>query len=140
MKKTISRSLGIIAVTALMTVTGCITIRWGTPPMTDQLDALKVGISDKAEVQRVLGEPRGLGMLRHSGKPAAYLQKIVADPGSPMGLTRPYDPDPTRRDMWFYEYTEGTTSTMDLKFLLIFFLGDTYDGHLWFSSSKILQR
>ena len=117
---------------------GC-TFHYGSPPRTDRLDALKLGVSSKAEVMSVLGAPRGNGMLRHSANPLQYVQRFTEDPGRPIGLAVPVDFDPTQRTMWFYEYQEGTTSRMDLKYLLVFFLGDVYDGHLWFSARSVLQ-
>lgn len=120
-------------------LTGCVTIRYGSPPKTDRLESLKLGVSSKADVQSVLGAPRGHGMLRHSANPLQYVQKFTADPGSPIGLTVPIDSDPTRRTMWFYEYQETSGGPVDLKYLLVFFLGDVYDGHLWFSSVMVLN-
>jgi hypothetical protein len=79
-------------------------------------------------------------MLRHSANPSQYIQKLTADPGSPIGLDVPIDSDFTRRAMWFYEYQEASGSSVDLKYLLVFFLGDVYDGHLWFSASNIVAR
>lgn len=116
---------------------GCVTIRYGSPPRTDRLESLKLGVSSKADVESVLGAPRGNGMLRHSANQSQYIQKITADPGSPIGLNVPLDSDPTRRTMWFYEYAESSGGSVDLKYLLVFFLGDRYDGYLWFSSATV---
>jgi hypothetical protein len=127
------------AFVALLLV-GCMTIRYGSPPRTDLLDSLKLGVSKKAEVQSILGAPRGGGVIRHSSNPLQYVQNFTADPGRSIGLVVPIDPDPARRTIWFYEYTEASGSNVDLKFLLIFFLGDVYDGHLWFSASNVLER
>jgi hypothetical protein len=134
------RMMHIIAASAAFMLAGCVTIRYGSPPKTDRLESLKLGVSSKAEVQSVLGAPRGNGMLRHSANTLQYVQKFTADPGKPMGLDMPIDSDPTRRTMWFYEYSEASGRNVDLKFLLIFFLGEHYDGHLWFSASNVLER
>lgn len=124
----------------VFSLAGCMTIRYGSPPKTDHLDSLKLGVSSKADVQSVLGAPRGEGMLRHSANSLQYVKKVTADPGTPIGLRVPMDSDPTRRTMWFYEYSEASGANVDLKYLLIFFLGDVYDGHLWFSASNVLER
>ena len=94
---------------------GCApTLRYGAPPKINQLGTLKPCISSKSDVLAALGEPRGHGAARLSA---------VAAP----------------REIWFYEYSESHGSRMDLKFLLVFFDKDLYDGHLWFSSSLLLD-
>jgi hypothetical protein len=90
-------------------------IKYGTLPRTDQLTTLKIGVSSAADVLRALGEPRGYGMAR-----------------------LPVDHAP--RKIWFYEYTQAEGSRVDLEILLVFLHQDHYDGHLWFSSTNLLQR
>ena len=94
---------------------GCApTLKYGSPPKVNQLGMLKPCMSNKSNVLAALGEPRGHG--------AARLSSVAAP-----------------REIWFYEYSESHGSRMDLKFLLVFFDKDLYDGHLWFSSSLLLD-
>lgn len=88
---------------------GCMTLRFGVMPQTDRLDALSIGESRQGDVLLVLGQPRGKG---------------AAD------VSPQYD----RRTIWFYEYVESDGQVVRLKMLLVYFIGDVYDGHLWFSS------
>lgn len=95
---------------------GCTpTVKYGSPPRTDGLENLRRGVSSKADILLALGEPRGNGIVRHSV-------------------------DRMPRRIWFYEYTEGESSRIDLKFLLVFFHEERYDGHLWFSSAQSLEE
>ena len=89
---------------------GC-TIKFGSPPGTNNLENLSVGVSSKADVLSALGEPRGNGVAR---------------------LSREFAP----RTIWFYEYVEAplTGKNIGLKILVVFFEQDKYDGHFWFSS------
>ena len=133
------RLISFSALCVVFSLLGC-TLRYGSPPRTDRLESLKLGGSSKTEVMSVLGEPRGNGMLRHSANPLLYVQTFTGDPGRLVGLAVPVDFNPTQRTIWFYEYSEATSSSVDLKYLLVFFLGDVYDGHLWFSASNLLER
>jgi hypothetical protein len=90
------------------------TIKYGSPPKVNQLSALTVGSSTKSDVLAAFGEPRGYGV-------GHYAAEI-----SP-------------REIWFYDYMESDGVRTDLKFLLVFFDADRYDGHLWFSSSTLLD-
>jgi hypothetical protein len=86
------------------------TIKYGSMPDTNALKAqLKQNTSNKADVLKALGAPRGYGMARLSS---------VHDPSV----------------IWFYEFTETDGRDIKLKMLLVFFEGDKYGGHLWFSS------
>ena len=98
----------IAALFALM-LGGCMTLEYGVAPQTDRLDALSIGQSRRGDVLLVLGQPRGKG---------------AAD------VSPQYD----ERTIWFYEYVESDGQAVRLKMLLVYFLGDVYDGHLWFSS------
>lgn len=88
---------------------GCMTLTYGVAPQTDRLDELSIGKSQRGDVLLVLGQPRGKG---------------AADVSPRYG----------RRTIWFYEYVESDGQAVRLKMLLVYFVGDVYDGHLWFSS------
>ncbi len=89
------------------------TLRYGSPPPIDHLDALKRGVSGKGDALLALGQPRGEGMLHYVGPE-----------------NRPENP----WTIWFYEYTKLEGKVVDLKILLVFFDRDKYDGYLWGSS------
>ena len=93
---------------------GCVTIKYGSPPRVNKLETLKPGISNKSDVLLSLGEPRGYGVARYSSVPAP-------------------------REIWSYEYVESDGSKTALKFLLVFFDKDLYDGHLWFSATELVD-
>jgi hypothetical protein len=88
---------------------GCITVRYGVMPQTDRLSELSIGESRQGDVLLVLGQPRGKGAANVS-------------------------PEFDRRAIWFYEYVESDGKAVQLKMLLVYFIGDVYDGYLWFSS------
>jgi len=101
---------------------GCTSARTtsGVIQHTDVIDsALHAGISTKADVSTILGEPNGYG--------AAHL---------------PMDPRP--HEIWFYHLIEGQVHAagnrvlMDtqMDMLLVFFLEGVYDGHIWFKNSS----
>jgi hypothetical protein len=88
---------------------GCMTLQYGWQPPVGLLKSLNPGISTSAEVLMVLGEPRGRGIVR-------------------------YTRDTAPRKIWFYEYVETDGKAVKIKFLLVFFDKEVYDGHLWFFS------
>ena len=88
---------------------GCITVKYGVIPQTDRLSELSIGESRQGDVLLVLGQPRGKGAANVS-------------------------PEFDRRAIWFYEYVESDGKAVQLKMLLVYFVGDVYDGYLWFSS------
>jgi hypothetical protein len=94
--------------------TACISLTYGVPPNVDSLSSLTVGDSSKADVLLALGEPRGYGQT------SSY---------------RDLDP----REIWFYEYIKGGTSTARFEMLVVFLFDDKYDGYLWFSSFEDYQ-
>lgn len=95
---------------------GCATtMRVGTPPRTDRLKELTVGVSTVSDVLRALGEPRGSGAARNS---------VVLEP----------------RKVLYYEYTEVEGQRIGLKLLLVFVRDDRYDGYLWFSSAQLIEE
>lgn len=100
-----------LIVLALLTLfAGCMTVKYGSMPDTMALQTqLTQQVSSKADVLRVLGAPRGYGMAR-----------------------LPMLPNPNV--LWFYEFLESDGKNIDLKMLLVFFDGEKYSGHLWFSS------
>lgn len=96
------------------------TLKIGNPPNIATLHKLESGVSTRADVLQVLGEPRGTGAGHFSSE-------------------MPY------HDGWYYEYLEAKQSIFgsvktELKMLLVFFLKGRYDGHLWFSSASLLNR
>lgn len=79
---------------------------------------LRRGVSTKADVQRVLGAPRGVG-----------------------GAVLPTDPKP--REVWVYGYVEAAVAHVEAgvvqenvrqQFLLVFFEREVFDGFFWFSN------
>jgi len=95
-------------------VAGC-TVKYGSPPAVDRLDRLVVGVSSQADVAQLLGAPHGHGMGRLS---------IDAEP----------------RETWSYDYMEGDLSHMQVKYLILFFRQDLFDGYLWFSSAALTHK
>lgn len=93
---------------ALM-IGGCMTLEYGVMPQTERLGELSIGESRQGDVLLVLGRPRGKGAANVS-------------------------PEFDRRAIWFYEYVESNGQKVRVKMLLVYFVGDVYDGHLWFSS------
>lgn len=105
-----------IGLILLSLLAGCApTLKFGSPPMTDNLRTLKVGASTPADVLLALGQPRGDGAASFA-----------------------VDPDP--RKIWFYDYVEATGGVTKGKILLVFFNQEKYDGHLWFSALLELQQ
>ena len=98
--------------TLLLIAVGC-SVKFGKMPPTDKIESsLKPIVDSKFEVLKVLGPPRGYGMVRMSNLP-----------------NNPHD-------IWFYEYTVANpiTEKITLKMLLVFFDQNKYVGYLWFSS------
>jgi len=101
-----------LLVLMLLAVLGCggPVIQFGRIPETSRLETLlQPGIPTRADVLRVLGEPRNSG-----------------------GAMLPLHDSP--RDLWVYYYEEGTLTDDRRIFLFIFFKKDRYDGYMWFSS------
>jgi hypothetical protein len=90
---------------------GCMTLQYGWQAPVEHLKSLRPGISTSTEVLMALGEPRGRGIIR-------------------------YTRDTAPRKIWFYEYVETDSKAVKIKFLLVFFQKDVYDGHLWFFSGS----
>jgi hypothetical protein len=105
----------VVALASVLLLAGCMTIRYGSPPRTDQLVTLTPGVSSAADVRSALGEPRGQGVAR--------LASV----------------DPTPRTIWSYEYTEAEGSQIRLKMLLVFFNQDRYEGYLWFGAANLVE-
>lgn len=85
-------------------------------PDTSKLSSdLIQDVSTKADVLRVLGPPRGYGMLQIDTTPESYV-------------------------IWFYEYIEANDTKIRLKMLLIFFNKELYEGNMWFSSFEELKE
>jgi hypothetical protein len=118
-KRFVVQRLGSILVCLILVLmaAGC-SVKYGTMPLTDELESsLRPQLDSKAEVLKVLGPPRGYGMVRMSNLP-----------NSPHSI-------------WFYEYitASGITGKITLKMLLVFFDQEKYVGHLWFSSFEKLK-
>jgi len=95
------------------TVSAQTTMTFGRPAATEALIRLKLGVSTKPDVRAALGEPRGGGFARHTPK-----QEL--------------------REIWFYEYVQVRGEQVGLKFALVFFRNDRYDGHLWFATKQLV--
>jgi len=107
--------LCMICLAVIPLLVGCAsTIKFGSPPRVDKLETLKLGISNKSDVLLSLGEPRGYGAGRYSSIPEP-------------------------REIWSYEYVVSDGKKTSLKFLLVFFEKDLYDGYLWFSASELID-
>lgn len=105
----------IVCFTLALVLVGCATTsKFGSPPKVNQLSTFTQGISTKSDVLAAFGQPRGYGA----------------------GL---FSPDISTQEIWFYEYMETDGVKTDLKFLLFFFDKDLYNGHLWFSSSSLMD-
>ena len=88
---------------------GCMTLQYGWQPPVERLQSLNPGVSTPADVLMALGEPRGRGMVR-------------------------YIPEAAPRNIWFYEYVETDGRAVNIKFLLVFFEKERYEGNFWFFS------
>jgi hypothetical protein len=105
----------LICLLVVALLSGCATtVKYGKPVNIERLRDLKQGVSTRAEVVVAAGEPRGRGAARLS-------------------------PAIDRRDIMFYEYVESDGTRVRMKLLLVFLDGERYDGHLWFSSTGLLQ-
>lgn len=93
----------------------CISLKYGSPLVTEGLEALQLGESTRADVLLALGQPRGNGSVR--------LRQ---------------DPEP--RDIMFYEFIQTNGKNVELEILLVFMLEDAYDGSLWFASSERIRK
>lgn len=77
----------------------------------DQLETeLKRGVSTKADVITLLGEPDGSGGAQFP--------------------TASYD-----NDVWYYEASRASLSNMDQNILLVYFREEVFDGFMWFSNN-----
>jgi len=77
----------------------------------DQLETeLKRGVSTKADVITLLGEPDGSGGAQF---PTASYEN----------------------DVWYYEASRASLSNMDQNILLVYFREEVFDGFMWFSNN-----
>jgi len=131
-------SCGIAMMSFLGLLAGCAPqLKFGSLPKIDGLESLRVGVSTVSEVREALGNPRGYGALHHTADPTPWIRNYTEASADRIGLKAPLDP--TYRKIWFYDYMESSGNRMGLKFLLVFFLDDRYDGHLWFSAAQLLE-
>lgn len=98
-----------VALLLSLMASGCITLHHGVAPGPDGLAELSIGECRQSDVLLVLGKPRGKGAANVS-------------------------PEFDRRSIWFYEHVESDAKTVRVKMLLVYFVGDVYDSHLWFGS------
>lgn len=109
----------LLFLTAWMTVAGlqgCASrVEIGSPPRVERLAQLTPRISTKNDVLLTLGEPRGYGAAR-------------------------LDPTFNPQRVWLYEHTIAEGKDIRLTMLLIFFVDDIYDGHMWFADSTNLKE
>ncbi len=107
--------ISLIIIAMVILFTGCLKMKYGSMPDTNAIQThLTLYASTKADVLRVLGPPRGYGMTRLPAMPSPNV-------------------------IWFYEYLESDGRVADLKMLLVYFEGEMYSGHLWFSSFEKIE-
>ena len=113
--------ISLIIIATLILFTGCVKVKYGSMPDTNAIEThLTLYASTKADVLRVLGPPRGYGMTRLPAMPSPNV-------------------------IWFYEYLEteagifSAGNGINLKMLLVYFEGEMYSGHLWFSSFEKIE-
>jgi len=121
------RRLGILAgLLTTMLVTGCATQSAKTQAFSniDQFETdLRRGVTTRADVLLLLGEPDGDGAL-----------------GGFDTLRDPDDDEKEPLDAWYYESIQSSFIgglKVNQQILLVFFDGDTVDGFLWFDSEAI---
>jgi len=116
-KRLVVWSLGsiLMCLILLFAAVGC-SVKFGRMPPTDKIESsLRPMVDSKSEVLKVLGPPRGYGMIRMSNLP-----------NSPHSI-------------WFYEYITAKDEKITLKMLLVFFDQEKYVGYLWFSSLEKIR-
>jgi hypothetical protein len=118
------RHLGVLAgLLTVMLVVGCATQSAKTQAFSsiDQIESdLRRGITTKADVLLLLGEPDGDGAL-----------------GGFDALRGPDGAGKEPLDAWYYESIKISIMgglKINQQILLVFFEGDTVDGFLWFDS------
>ncbi len=117
--------LGVLAgaLTALL-VAGCAVQTTKTQAFSriDQIETdLRRGITNKADVLLLLGEPDGAGAL-------GGFDALRGPDGAGKGPI----------DAWFYEFIQIKGDQVGVNILLVFFQGDRYDGYLWFSAKELM--
>lgn len=101
----------------MVSLIGCASapvLDFGRPVPVGKITTLQVGVSTPDDVRALLGPPRGDGITRH------FKEKEL-------------------RTIWYYEYGQIKDDQVALKIVLVFFKGDRYDGHLWFSSKELVE-
>ena len=100
-----------------MLLAGCAvqTVKTQAFSRLDRLETeFKQGVSTKADVLTVLGEPDGSG--------GAIFP--TASYGS---------------DVWYYEASRSSLSGINMNILLVYFRGEVFDGFMWFSNDADLS-
>jgi len=88
-------------------------------PTSELEEVLRRGVSSRADVEELLGQPNGTGSLMFPEQHRA-------------------------REIWFYERVEvksvRNALVMQQDVLLVFFRHDVYDGFMWFSDAAGASR
>ncbi len=99
------------------TLTGCAAETRKSQALSrlDRIESeLKRGVSTKADILFLLGEPSGSGGAMFPTASHA-------------------------NEVWYYEASGASLTSLELKILLIYFNRDTYDGFMWFSNDADLH-
>lgn len=100
---------------------------------------LKRGVSTKADVQKLLGVPNGSGA---AVLPSLAFNRERVVKASEAGVSSA--PDFGQREIWYYEdvamtdmksTSAGYVANLRQQILLVFFMGDVFDGYLWTTNS-----
>ena len=100
-----------------MLLAGCAvqTVKSQAVSRVDRLETeFKRGVSTKADVLTVLGEPDGSGGAMFPTASRAS-------------------------DVWYYEAYRSSLSGLNQKILLVYFKGEEFDGFMWFSNDADLS-
>ena len=110
------RALRLVTIAVLCTLaSACMTLKHGTPLITEGLHSLKLGQSTYADILLALGQPRGNGSVRVSQSPEPH-------------------------DILFYEFMESDLKNVEFEILLVFMVDQIYDGYLWFASTDRVRQ
>ncbi len=107
-----TRAWWFAALAGIMLVTGCAvqSVKSQAFSRLDRLESgFERGVSTKADVISVLGEPDGSGGSRFP--------------------TAAHD-----NEVWYYEASRASLSSVTQKILLVYFRGGVFDGFMWFTN------
>ena len=118
---------------AAMILSGCAP-RIGKSQTFKQVERLNTelvrGISTRADVLRLLGEPDGRGGWAYGSGPG--------QPGD-IAVSSSVQVSTERlgaRDVWLYAEAEAPLFVGSQKIITVFFRGNLYDGYFWFENSE----